>query len=194
MNNLNRTLKLGTGFLFIGALAFLQSGFFNREDFWGLLLVYLAIYGVFVKLISFELRIKEILLIGLISRVVAAVFFPVLSDDVYRFFWDAMLQIDYGISPFSVLPSEVATHNPEIYELLNSKNYYSVYPPVLQVFYVVAYAISQGNIWGFQLVLGLEFTLIELLIYTFILAEFPKQKTVLSGLILCPMFMYLAID
>lgn len=59
-----------------------------------------------------------------------------LSDDALRFFWDAEL-IANGISPYAFLPQDLnlPVAN-EISELISSKNYYSVYPPILQLIYL----------------------------------------------------------
>lgn len=76
----------------------------------------------------------QILIIALLLR--AAFFFlpPSLSDDAYRYVWDGMVQAE-GINPYLYHPSDsslAAYHEAPIYEVLNSKEYFSVYPPVSQ--------------------------------------------------------------
>lgn len=173
--------------LFVLSLGLIQSGWFQRIDFQYLLPIYSLIYVFYVLLQKTELNTRHLLALGVLSRVAEVIFIPVLSDDFYRFYWDAMLQIEHNISPYAVIPSEVSDLNTVVYDSLNSKEYYSVYPPILQLLYVIAYALAQGNLWGFQLVLGLEFSVIELALYTFILAEFPEHKKVVSWLIICPL-------
>ena len=74
---------------------------------------------------------------------------PALSDDVYRFRWDGLL-VAQGTSPFRYRPDELIADGaraalpdaaarrallPELqqlYRLMNSPHYYSVYPPVCQ--------------------------------------------------------------
>jgi hypothetical protein len=62
-----------------------------------------------------------------------------LSNDVYRFIWDAE-QVSAGENPYLYTPEELSAQNPNtifdtsgpLYQHLNSTNYFSVYPPVCQ--------------------------------------------------------------
>ncbi|TGJ99587.1 hypothetical protein EHO59_17235 [Leptospira semungkisensis] len=69
-------------------------------------------------------------------------FTPVfLSEDVFRFLWDGLL-VQEGISPYSILPKELGLFETEAWkkELLtqmNSPGYYSVYPPLLQILFLL---------------------------------------------------------
>lgn len=66
---------------------------------------------------------------------------PQLSDDFYRFVWDGILS-SKGENPFLYLPKEII-QNPDfqdflssnLFEKLNSPNYYTVYPPVCQAIF-----------------------------------------------------------
>lgn len=71
---------------------------------------------------------------------------PALSDDYFRFIWDGELSANH-LNPFLYTPSEVLRDSSiiiprldgEMYTGLNSPNYYSVYPPVMQfVFWLCA--------------------------------------------------------
>ena len=74
---------------------------------------------------------------------------PILSDDVYRFLWDGKLW-HKGINPLTATPSALmqqglVTGNglEEIYPLLNSAEYYTIYPPLHQlVFYASTFLDS----------------------------------------------------
>ena len=89
-----------------------------------------------------------------------ALFAPaVLSDDWYRFVYDGRLVLE-GINPFTVLPSEEPSRSPDLYPLLNSQQYYSVYPPLLQGIFALAVAIG-GSVKGAVLVLRLLILLFE---------------------------------
>lgn len=80
---------------------------------------------------------------------------PALSDDVYRFVWDGLRLID-GHNPFGQLPSEIGRQeslSPLASYLLanmNSPDYYTVYPPVCQVFFGLSAWVSReaGWLWG----------------------------------------------
>ena len=66
---------------------------------------------------------------------------PNLSDDFYRFIWDGRSWAA-GIHPFAAMPAEVVTQNipgldQALFEKLNSKQYFTVYPPLAQfVFWI----------------------------------------------------------
>ena len=69
---------------------------------------------------------------------------PNLSDDVYRFIWDGRL-IAAGIHPLSHPPAyfmqpqnAITTLTPELFALLNSPHYYTVYPTVLQAIFAIS--------------------------------------------------------
>lgn len=92
---------------------------------------------------------------SILIRFIFVFTFPQLSDDYYRFFWDAGV-FHQGISPYALKPSEIELTSlsealQDIYPYLNSPDYYSVYPPLLQQFFRVAYWISDGNLYGFNI-------------------------------------------
>lgn len=81
--------------------------------------------------------------------------FPNLSDDVYRFIWDGRL-IAAGYNPFGYLPRDLVEQPPpdflpdrELFELLNSPDYFTVYPPLAQgVFAFAAYIFPEDIYWS----------------------------------------------
>ncbi len=79
--------------------------------------------------------------LAILSRAVLLFSFPNLSDDIYRFIWDGRC-LHLGISPFQYLPSEIVGKYPsldnKLFGLLNSPNYYSIYPPVGQAIGYIA--------------------------------------------------------
>lgn len=101
---------------------------------------------------------------GTLARISLVFVFPDLSDDVYRFYWDALLTAE-GISPYQYTPAEI-THpfmvsHKDVFEQLNSPGYYSVYPPVNQVLYWTALQFSTG-LEGFSIALKSIFLLLEM--------------------------------
>lgn len=76
-------------------------------------------------------------------RVLCVFVFPNLSDDIYRFFWDGSLWAQ-GTHPFDYTPSQLLetgvldSRLKEVYPLLNSKDYYTIYPPLLQLIFFIA--------------------------------------------------------
>ncbi|MEO1714668.1 MAG: hypothetical protein AAFU60_15155, partial [Bacteroidota bacterium] len=71
---------------------------------------------------------------------------PLLSDDLYRFIWDGRLLVQ-GINPFDHLPAYYAEQgfpvpglDQSLFSLLNSPEYFTIYPPLAQgLFYVGAW-------------------------------------------------------
>jgi hypothetical protein len=78
-----------------------------------------------------------------------------LSDDVFRFIWDAE-QVAMGQNPYEFKPTEWAENHPytqfdqlqPLYQSLNSKEYYSVYPPTCQLTWGNSVWIS--NMLGYE--------------------------------------------
>lgn len=107
---------------------------------------------------------------------------PTLSDDSYRYYWDGTLLAN-GQNPYQSKPIEINGSTPyfnkektgvDVYENLNSKDYYSVYPPVLQG--VFAFSAWAGRSYsGFLLVLKLLIITAELII-GFTLLKVLKTK------------------
>ena len=77
---------------------------------------------------------------------------PALSDDYFRFIWDGRLFAN-GYNPFQYLPSQVPEHifsssnlTAELLDGLNSPDYYSVYPSVMQYIFGAACYLFPNDI------------------------------------------------
>jgi SAM-dependent methyltransferase len=75
---------------------------------------------------------------------------PSLTDDTFRYVWDGWLQWE-GINPYEFRPSAVVspedgTMGSELYQRLNSKEFFSVYPPISQM--VFAFGASVDALIG----------------------------------------------
>ena len=118
----------------------------SREQFLTVLALFILLFGTYFicyKVFS-KTHFTSLLLAGVLFRMLLLFSTPNLSDDVYRFIWDGRLAAN-GINPFSYLPGEILQMPPvkgittELFMKLNSPNYYTVYPPVLQgIFWVTA--------------------------------------------------------
>ena len=125
--------------LYIGvfiSITALQSQF--TLLFCGSTMAFVGCLGLYYKAVT----VKEMLIIGLLIRLLMLPFFPTLSDDIYRFYWDGSL-IWQGINPYAFLPSEIPMDvtqkiGPDIIAKMNSPDYYSVYPPVAQLIFAVS--------------------------------------------------------
>ena len=89
---------------------------------------------------------------------------PVLSDDVYRYLWDARIWLEAGANPYAHPPdteSLRAWRENWLYPNLNSHEYHSVYPPLSQFFFAIAYAIGGASATSYYVLKGL-FVAVEL--------------------------------
>ena len=90
---------------------------------------------------------------------------PVLSDDIYRYLWDARVLIDAGLNPYAYPPDADVLHpwrDDWLYPALNSASYHSVYPPLSQLSFVAAYLLGGGSTWSSYYVLKTIFIAAEL--------------------------------
>ena len=79
---------------------------------------------------------------------------PNFSDDFYRFVWDGRLLVE-GQNPFDFLPGDwMATLDASatakwqgLYDQMNSRPYYSVYPPVLQSVFWLSAKLTGGDLY-----------------------------------------------
>lgn len=100
---------------------------------------------------------------------------PLLSDDFYRFNWDALV-VNNGMSPYAILPSELVNFNSDftrLFPLLNSPNYYSVYPPVMQMLFQLALLVP-----GLQFVYSLKliYFLCEFFLFVYVSKNLLQLK------------------
>ena len=131
-----------------GYLLIIGVGYFtSRDDFIQLSILFGALflgYILFLKKIA-EFGLREIILVAILFRVSLLLAAPNLSDDFWRFIWDGRL-LAAGENPYLYLPLESADDptlaeldlEGEIYTSLNSKHYYTVYPPLSQVVFAAS--------------------------------------------------------
>lgn len=107
-------------------------------------------------LISFWLRPQSLIWAGIGFRFLAVFALPQLSDDYFRFVWDGRL-LAQGINPFLQVPSayiaepELANSlglTQELFDGLNSKEYFTIYPPILQGIFTLGAWIFPSNLMG----------------------------------------------
>lgn len=128
----------------------------TQGEFFKIILPYIGAFTIY-SLIVFRFEIDKyftaLILTGIICRVVLIFAFPNLSDDIYRFLWDAELIVD-GKNPYLYLPENIVTlENQALFDKLNSKGYYSPYPPVSQLVYVLAATLSASKLYAFSIII-----------------------------------------
>ncbi|MFT6715734.1 MAG: alpha-1,6-mannosyltransferase, partial [Saprospiraceae bacterium] len=150
-------------------MLFLVAYIIPRQDTYLLFGVYGVGFTCFLLL--YKNKPKNLFMLGLIARLIVLFSIPSLSDDYFRFLWDGTL-IGSGLSPFLNLPAEVLTqlvniNDPalihQLYDNMNSKPYFSVYPPINQWLFWLAASFSSLK-WG-VLILKIAVLLGELGVY-----------------------------
>ncbi len=89
-----------------------------------------------------ELSLTTVLLIAVGARLLFFTLPPVLSDDVFRYLWDGRLSAQ-GANPFLTTPAEWG--GGALFSLLNSEDFYSVYPPLSQIYFWLGAQLAGGD-------------------------------------------------
>ena len=134
-----------------------------RIDFTTLFLLYALVFAGMLflgKSLPQPLNWKWVFIAGLILRISLLFATPNWSEDYIRFLWDGDL-LQNGINPYLKTPSQLEASglNPEnayqiqLFNNLNSPDYYSVYPPLNQALFYIGAVASQGLVLNGHLTL-----------------------------------------
>ncbi|MEP0985467.1 hypothetical protein [Ekhidna sp.] len=141
-------------FLVIYILAIFSIGsWVERYQTVPLLLAYCSAFMGYVFISIKREDSKTLLSVGILVRILLFISLPTLSDDLYRFIWDGTL-LKNSIHPFAQLPSyyldnPVEGLSQELYDRLNSPNYFSIYPPLNQLIFWLSVTLGQSD-WLFS--------------------------------------------
>ena len=152
--------------------------FLDRSNFTHLLILFGSAFAIYFFLIftTQDKKESEILLwISMGFRVIFIVAIPFLSDDFYRFIWDGKLFIN-GFNPYLFVPSEIVNTDmaktagltQELYQGLNSPDYYSVYPPVNQLLFSLGGLFSKFGLLGGIIALRVPIIIAEFFLIKYI--------------------------
>ena len=174
--------------IFIGTIG--VAFFSDRNNFWSYFLPYsLAFLGYFLVIYKREesVHIQKIdIVFAILLRFILVFSIPNLSDDYFRFIWDGQL-IKEGISPYSITPEDWIygqgcgkAEFETLFFQLNSKGYYSIYPPLLQVLFFLS-VLPEFKLQGSIILLKLFvfcFETISIFLIPRLLAkfEFPSNR------------------
>jgi alpha-1,6-mannosyltransferase len=178
--------------VFISGLCYFLIAYFTERTesiqlFAGIALLFSFYLFVVFKPSLSDWNFNFILISSFLFRAIFILAIPALSDDYFRFIWDGRL-IEEGINPFLYLPNEVQKQsllsgemNDTLYHKMNSPNYYSVYPPVLQFVFFIASKLSLSSNYGAIVVLRIVILLAEIGSYFFLtkiitLLKLPKNR------------------
>jgi len=125
-----------------------------------------------------SLNLSTLLGFAILFRVIGFFTFPIFEDDFYRYLWDARMTFErgspYGISPASYFGTDLSERFDVILGSINYPEVSTVYGPVCQWVFALAYLIAPGEIWPLQLIFGLADLAIVLL-----LLKLAKPATIL---------------
>ena len=189
------TATLVVGLVYLVVLGVLVYGVARYQT--GFLLAgYGLLFGLYVLLVwgSREVSLWPMLILAGLARLLLLPSIPSLSDDFYRFLWDGHLLVE-GLHPFSHPPEwyrqagapQIAGLTVELYQGLNSKSYFTIYPPLAQALFALAAWVGGTNIYVGVLVLRLPLLLAEagsiwLLLQLLNQYQLPKRRVLLYAL------------
>ena len=111
-----------------------------------------------------------VLLLALLLRLLAALAWPLLEDDHHRYLWDGLRTATTG-DPYSLPPSaffgrpELSAHWQDTLSGINNPEIPSLYGPVLQGLFALAYCIAPGRLGALQgLLLVVDMAVLLLLV------------------------------
>lgn len=112
------------------------------------------------------LTTRQVLFIALLLRAASFWWPPLLSDDVWRYLWDGLVQT-HGYSPFLHEPREATLnflHGHPAFERMNSAAVYTVYPPLSQILFLPGAAAARltGSAWAGVYAIKLTMLLCEI--------------------------------
>lgn len=159
----------------------------HRNEFAWIASVYIVLFAAYLYLVrrSNEVSFQFLIAAAVLFRFVFLLSIPRMSDDYFRFVWDGMLSVQ-GMNPYADLPVEIMQSKSGdsylvlLYEGMNSKQYYSVYPPILQSIFAAALWHSPANLHGAVIILRLSILAAEigtLILLKKLLERFHLPKT-----------------
>ncbi|MFZ9236764.1 MAG: glycosyltransferase 87 family protein [Algoriphagus sp.] len=169
---MKRGFKVASVLILAGALLLLAQ--VSRENFGLTLSLFTLAFGGMLGsylLAGEEVNFKRLLLLGILLRGCLFFFEPQWSEDGARFLWDGELirqgQNPYGLTPTQVLEQqgEESGLSAELFQELNSPNYYSVYPPLNQAYFWLGALAAQGSVAQGYLALRCLLLLGELVVF-----------------------------
>ncbi len=151
--------------LIFSSLIYLGLAYFiPRENFLFTAGSFTLLFLGYIYFLTRNISIKQGVWLGLFFRAIFLFSIPALSDDFYRFIWDAKLMLT-GNSPYAFIPLDALNQgildDQALFEKLNSQGYYSVYPPICQFISLIGASLSPKSIWGAVVIMKCIFLAME---------------------------------
>ncbi len=157
-------LFIGLGISLLG-LAYLSFEVPRKNIFQYWLLIY-GLFGLYALQLRWNSRIEGLpqyvyLWTGILLRLLPCLAFPLLSDDFFRYIWDGRLMV-HGVNPFLATPRTLVEDpgrmaglglSEELFKGMNSPDFFTIYPPVLQGIFALAAGLFPSNVWASVLVM-----------------------------------------
>ena len=143
------------------------------------LLLFVGYFVMIRQVQAFPLRLC--IALAVVLRLMALFSLPVLSDDYFRFIWDGKMTMAH-VNPFHFAPAAyLAAHPGDAYlqslvAQMNSADYNSVYPPVLQYIFAFAVWLFPTSAYGAVVVMKLFIFLSECLTIRVLYLYLIKKK------------------
>jgi len=169
----------------------------ERTDTLQLLSFYTLAFALYLFLLFHEKTqsLKIILTASISCAFLLCFSFPKLSDDIYRFIWDGRCWLN-GIHPFSATPRQILALNIDgldnsLFQKLNSKDYFTIYPLCNQLIYAFTAGLT-NDIWVQAFLLKLIYFVSHLISIKYILlilevCKLPANR--IAVIALSPLFL-----
>ena len=159
---------------------------FDQKDFYSAFPLFAMGFGLMLLIYKSNYNLKMVIAAGIITRLAILFVLPGFSDDVYRFFWDGRLILE-GINPYGIIPKDALElrlpHlDTELFHLLNSPEYYTIYPPVNQFYFAIS-ALT-GDIKSYVVIMRLLIIATELAGIMYLLMLLKRRKLDTKSVIL----------
>ena len=169
---------------FLSLIIYVSLAYYTaRHDTGWLSLQFFALFGLYFFLVFREKGSSlSFFLLAVLARLLIFFAVPNLSDDIFRFIWDGRL-LAGGIHPFKYLPQEVINMpvlpngiNYDLYSLLNSKGYYTIYPPIPQFIFYLAALLFPEDVFNSTLIIRFFIVVADLSTAFFIYKILEKRN------------------
>ena len=127
------------------------AGVSSREHLWPIAVGCWSVQSVLLVALWWRdrLSLKQIVQVAVLLRLLVLWTGPTYSDDAWRYVWDG-LAVSRGASPYAMVPSEDAATAAlpgaeEALANMNSREFYSAYPPMSQAAFVVGGWLARAD-------------------------------------------------
>ncbi len=189
------TLKLALAVLIVSLIAFFVLTALGMEPIIAYTattvsssLIFLAVCAMVIKEEVPARYFFALLAAGVLLRIAFAAVHPVGSPDYYRYVWDGKVQAS-GVNPYRYAPEDsalTALHSDLVPRLVTYSDMRTIYPPLSENLFHLAYIISGESYLGIKLLL-LVFDLLTMLGLLLTMKKLKIDRKYLLLYALCPL-------